>query len=416
MLKLKRLCAVGLTATMLLSLVGCNTKKPVENKTTGTLKLDMWQGGGGYYKGKVQDNIVKKAITKATGVEISSLTYSGQMDDYEKFNLLYGAGQLPAIMKIGTWGKGPTMIEKLEKEDAIWEFTEAELKKYVPDIYKGIGAGAFNISKRANGKFALILGGAGDTSEYWKEKYPDWYKNYGPVNSNSNNKITVREDVLKEFFPNAKTYDQLVELNNKNGKLTYDEVKVDDVVVDWDSFVKFVYAVKAKYKTTPLLVGGNGTAVGMARMFFQSSIWWNWNPITGKSNQLQVDQPEQFTKIITDMNKMFKDGMVDKDYAIVKGEQTDERSLSGKYPIIMAGKSSNELNPQMAKENKPKYRSVTVAYEKGDSVFNGYAASGQDSAPYAFAINKKKVSKENLPKVLAYLNYFATDEGLKMLA
>lgn len=389
--------------------------------TKSVLELEMWEGQKGTYRGNVKEDIVKEAIASITGVKVTKVTRSDQLSDLEKFNLLFAAQEVPALMHLGLGSERTPIIDQLEQADYLYKFSDAELEKKIPDLYAAVAPAAWEIWKQNDGKIAGILNRAFGASPAWAEKYPEWTKKQANGNFNDINIFAIRDDILKAIFPNSLSYDELQAKLAKNGTLTLADFEVKGLD-SFEQLVTFLYKVKENYGSQgviPIGVKNENTNDAffdvMSRAFNGSNMYVQFNPVTLEPHAFPFTNRDAFVKFMKKWNKLYLDGILDPEFAIMKRERIEEKRNNGVYAVYPTW-NVEVINGKLAAAGKSfKVRPVVISYKTGDMVFDGYYKTEPTRVTSAYYLNKKKISAQEIDRVLGYLNYFATDQGQKMM-
>lgn len=114
MKKIKLYTVILLGIMLMGTLAGCESKDSEEiqeNETAQTIETFDWYINFSWYKTPWGENIVSKAITEKTGVNINFITPKGNAS--EKFDALISSNTLPDIITLGWWERQlDEMIDK----------------------------------------------------------------------------------------------------------------------------------------------------------------------------------------------------------------------------------------------------------------------------------------------------------------
>lgn len=399
--------------------------KPTEAANDEVLEITVMScmnNGEGWYKGGVKEDIVADALAKKTGVRVKQmLTVSSSMKSVEKFNLLYATNEVPEVWTgwIGTGDRNLyDVAEKMMKDDMLWTWTYDELKALAPDAMSMVSPISYDLAKgtlNTGDKVGVLLNRAHGWSPQLAEKYPDFFKaNNFPFAGG--NMLRFRDDILKAIIPGAKTAAELEELYKKNGKLTWDDVHVPELGT-YEGFKNFLYKVKEKYGKEGIIPYGPDQHIMNfgSRVFLQGWHFAEFNPVKMEMMVSAVDKKDEWIGIAKDFNKMFNEGIFDRNYALNTNQQYDEKVGQGKYAVAKDG-GVDGSNQVLAGANLPfRYVKVPVSYSTAFGNFDGYQQQEPARCGYGFIFNKKKLNDEQIKKVLGYFNYHATKEGSELI-
>ena len=191
------------------------------------LKLTYWLAHGtGEPKHPVSvKDVVSPELKRVTGVEMDKdNSYdNGGMDLSAKLNILVASGDYPDVAY-------NTDQQKLSQNGKIYDLTKL-LPKYAPHIWKTLSKSDPMLIKNGplyDGKFwgIPVAGDYKRAADFQTGFDPTRYRTISSEEDpmGSLGYITVRDDILKLAYPNAKTQDQIDALYVKNGKFTKSQV------------------------------------------------------------------------------------------------------------------------------------------------------------------------------------------------
>ena len=432
----KRLCSIMVAACMLLGLAACNGSENQEKQNNATstgklspaadgkvLEITVWStlnNGEGFYKGDIKEDIVAEELAKKTGVKVTKMITTGSMKTIEKFNLLYATNEVPEVI-VGWMDTGDKnlkdVVQKMIKDDMIWTWSDDEIKKLAPDAYGLISPLAYELQKGIQGtdKNVCLLHRAFGVAKNLADKYPEFARKKDKPIAGPN-MPRFRDDILKEIIPTAKTVKELEEIYQKNGKLTWNDIYIPELDT-YEEFISYLYKVKEKYGASGVIPYAPHADVlnSWSRAFLGGTYYATYNPVANDVNIVAVDKREKFNGLAKDLNKLFNEGIIDKNYAIDKDDQYKEKLNSGKFAVAKDG-NSNDPNTALLKSNQPfRYRNVPVSYNTAENIRDGAAGVTSARCGNGFVLNKKKLVKAAMEKVMKYFNYQATEEGANLI-
>lgn len=239
---------VGIFMLMLLS--ACGNKTTNISSSVEKLEVTVWNTQGTDYTAtEISENIVDKWLFDKTNVRVKNIygNDGGQWD--AKLAKLVAGNNMPEIVACGAY-QGPAHFSKLNELNMVWELTPEMIQTYAPEVWKKTPA-RFWENIKVNGKiFGIPFYG-----EYSKETMPDlsddeinFIKDMTNVPRNDTTiagpqTLYVRDDILKMFYPSAKSYDELVALLDEKGKPIGEEL-CDIPILTTDDYVDFMYNIK----------------------------------------------------------------------------------------------------------------------------------------------------------------------------
>ncbi|MFD2614420.1 extracellular solute-binding protein [Paenibacillus gansuensis] len=348
--------AVVLTGTALLS--GCSnsgsgTKEPEASETAAEEKkltnLTYWTGMAGQAAVTMKsygEMEVYKEIEKETGVKVE-FQHPPQGQDAEQFNLMLTSGKLPDIIEYH-WTSFPGGPQKAIKDGKIIKLNEL-IDQHAPNLKK-------------------IL-----------DTHPEWQKQVITDDGSIVAFPFLRGDKLLQVYKGvALRKDWLDKLG----------LQMPTTIDEWHTVLKALKEQdpngNGKADEIPIIITLeelNGShafigAFGITNGFFQEDGKVKFGPI----------EP-QFKEFLTLMNKWYKEGLLDKDYAATDAKMLDAKITGnqigaaimntgggiGKFMGLMAGKDTNfklypAPYPTLAKGEKPQLG-------QRDFAFNGRGAA-----------------------------------------
>lgn len=259
MLRMTRAIAGALAGVLLVSLLtSCKQNEEVSNigkdgqyVPTKKLELTVWETQGTDYAPKPvpKGDLVAEWLENKTKVTVKNMygNDGGQWDP--KLTKLVAGNNLPHIVHCGAW-QGPAHFAKLDQLGQVWELTPELIQKYAPEVWRRTPAKYWERMK-VNGKLLGIPYNA--VSE--REAYPDMddetfefikettvaYET--DVTYLSTKTLWIRDDILKMFYPEAKSYNELVALLEERNEPIGDEL-LDIPIKSTQEFIDFMYKIK----------------------------------------------------------------------------------------------------------------------------------------------------------------------------
>lgn len=423
---MKKVLCVLLAFCMLFS-AGCGKKKTagssglqpdgsfVPNKD---LKLTVWTTFSTDYVPEKQpdENVVEDWLVNKTRVKIDNV-FGNRGGQWESMLAQLIAGNnFPDLVHCGA-GQGAAHFARIAQADRIWELTPEMLKTYAPDIWEKVPAEMWERIK-VDGKIYGIpyqFPVSRDISSEVTEEMEDcWTIPSADVGTN----FWIRDDILKMLYPDAMDYDEAVALlEEKNAPIgdylcdvpintTEDFVNLMKKIQDLNLTVgnKKVYPfgyVGSDCWTSLALLGGE--MMGYRGHFYTSS----WDPV---NKRIRLPILEPIVKVAAKLQvQMIRDNLIDPESLVHTDAQYKEKVLNGQYAI--ASLSSIEhppfINAELEKNGasfryRPLYTMVKPA--------KGYELCEEPKLWGASVGILKKVSEEDIPQILNWMNVQFTDE------
>ena len=183
------------------------------------VSLKAWNvtGTGNNVEYDSSQDIVSEEIRRVTGVKVGEVTDNRGLTANGRYAQILSAGDIPDIAYGSGW---------IDTEE-VWDLTDL-VDKYCPTIKSRMPASVWNSGQVNGGEKGKIYGipyGLGNVSLSTLDSRADPEKTimfsfqheYYPY-------IYVREDILKDAYPNAKTQQEIDDLYARNGKFTEEEL------------------------------------------------------------------------------------------------------------------------------------------------------------------------------------------------
>jgi hypothetical protein len=400
------------------------------------LKLVEWyaHGTGLAEHLRAENDVVTPEAKRVTGVELDAEnSYDNGLQTIDlKLSLLAASGDWPDIILT----TGPKELQELVKAGKLYDLTEL-LPKYCPDLLKIYDPKKFpEIMKRITAEvtkdriFFVPLGAGRElTYEIYKNKPEFSMAKYARILPPSPmcdwQKTWVRDDILKKMYPKALTQDEIEALYEKNGSFTKEQI-FDVPIRSAKDFAKFLRDMKALIaregikengKPVEVIWGANGAdnwpvmACLLPQMYGVPTVdyFTYYDKKVGKI--VYTFKQPWFKSMISDYQKLVSEGIVSKESLIDNDTIFTEKLNSGQYAISFAWLKPDEAKLKAAGKTY-RYRLLWP-----DVTYN-YTQFAELQGPrdnwYNIGIFKDSVAAEDLPQILRYLNYMASDIGSKL--
>ncbi|MBE7059217.1 MAG: hypothetical protein E7389_00170 [Ruminococcaceae bacterium] len=429
----KRILALTLALTMALCLLaGCGSKKtasgtfdengnyvPAEN-----LDVTIWYTQGQDYTSgaKLSDNVVGDWLYDKTKVNVKNIygNDGGQWDT--KLTRLIAGNNLPEIITCGA-GQGPTHYAKLAEADKLWGISKEMLEKYAPNVLKRTPEKTLEKFKIGDLYYGL---------PYWMESTETTQPNMTAEqmeivqnkiktpNADENLTLWIRDDMLKEIYPEAKSWEDIKKLAEA-GEPIGDEL-FDIPIKSTDEFVDFMRKLKnLNYKANngkPVFAFGysggdnweslvymGGDMMGYGKMFYTGA----WN---SKENKVFIPLVTDVIKTTAKLqNKLLNEKVFDPESLVQTSEMYKEKVNNGEYAIAVPNFAEG---PEIVNSNleasgaKYRYRPFTSQVPTPE----GWKTTQKDmSTAYTESIAFTKELDENgLIQLLNWVNVAFSDE------
>ncbi len=364
----KKIVAVFISVTMILSLWGC------DNESEGEKTVDLsWYINFSWFATKWGENMVSKAITKKTGCNIDFVTPSG--DPNEKLDSMIASDTLPDLITLGWWE--PEISQMVEGDKVYALDTLAD--KYDTYFYKVINDEVVSWHKADDGHLYQYPNSACSPSDY------DKYDNLA-----SNETFLVRKDM-------------------------YEAIGKPDMTTP-EGFVK---AVKKAAKMFPTIDGKEMIPVGCTQFnnigcdsFDNYLLDFLAVPYTDKNGKA-IDRlkNKSYVKWLKAYNKLGREGLLKDEIFLDSRTQMSEKINNGQYFCMIY--QYTDLADQEKNLYAKDKDSIYIAVD-GPKNLNGddYTLPGTSVNGWTVTLISKNCKYPD--KAIKLLTYLISEEGQKM--
>lgn len=428
----KRLLASLLLIIMCVSfLASCGDKSTVtfdENGNyvpTNEMEITVWQTQGTDYTAKaLKGSIVTKWLEDKTKVTVKNI-YGNDGSQWDaKLTKLVAGNNLPEILACGAY-QGPAHFSKLNELEQVWELTPEMLQKYAPNVWERVPQKYWDAIK-VDGK---ILGipfsnpASKETIPQASDEELNAIQELSVVPKNDvtidfNVSLFVRDDILKMFYPEAKTYEEIEKILYEKNEPIGEEL-LDIPIYTTEEYIDFMYKIKdAKIKEGGKNVYAYGYAgsdnwsalahLGADMYGYKGHYYTgSWNDVTKEINVPLVD--DVVKKAAKTQNKMLADKVIDPESMTHNMSQAKEKILNGLYAIapIASITDLKTINDSLKAQGK-KYR-YRPFYTQVPAL-KQYSAFEEEKLWGESLCILKTVDEEGLYQILNWINVQFSDE------
>lgn len=433
-MSMKRLLAAAVCLMLCISmLAACGDKggtKPVfENGKyvpQDEMEITVWQTQGTDFTSKVlDDSIVKDWLEDKTKVKVKNAygNDGGQWD--AKLTKLVAGNNLPEIVACGAY-QGPAHFAKLDQLNQVWELTPEMLKKYAPNVWERVPEKYWDAIK-VDGKILGIPYGASEISskthpnatEQELETMKTLYKTpYNDITIAGIQTLWVRDDILREIYPDAMTYKEITTLLDKKGEPIGEEL-LDIPIYTTEEYIDFMYKIKdlglKEGGKTVYPFGYSGGDNWCALAWLGADMYgYKGHYYTGTWNDKtkEIEIPivgDVVRKAAKTQNKMLADKVIDPESMAHTSAQAKEKILNGLYaiaPIDGVGTAS-EINASLEQQGKSfRYRPFYTQVPHMEE----YGPYEEDLMWSSSLCILKTVSENELYQILNWIDVQFSDE------
>lgn len=382
------------------------------------MEITVWVTQGSDYVPPVEakENLVGKWLEEKTRVKIKN-TYGNGGGQWEGvLARLIAGNNFPELVACGG-GQGPAHFAKIAEAKQIWELTPEMLQKYAPDIWEKVPDEMWDRMK-VNGKIYGIPYNFPVDRRIDPNITDEELAAAGKIYTDVGTAVWVRDDILKMLYPNAMTYQEMLDLLNKEGKPIGD--KIYDVPLEsTEDIVKLMEDIEAL-----------GLKEGNKKVYtFGYAGSDCWQPLALFGAQLMgyvghhyisswdTEKEKIVIPLLDDLikegallqNQLLRRGLIDPDSLMHTDAQYKEKVLNGQYAmaIISAAGHPPFVNDIIADSGKSfRYRPLYTRVKSAP----GYAVTEQPLSWGDSVGILKTVTEEDLPQILNWMNVQFTDE------
>ncbi len=424
----KRILAIVLALMMVFALAGCKRKTSSKN---GVLELTVWETQGTDYALREQpdENVVGDWLVEKTNVEVTNMYGNGGGQWDTKLTKLVAGGNLPDIVHCGA-GQGPSHFAKLDELGLVWELTPEILQEYAPNVWERIPQRLWD-KMTVNGKILGIPYFIDVTEESQPAATAEdvAYINdtkvipFNDMTFNNEQCLWIRDDILKTFYPEAKTYDELVAILEEKQEPIGDDLL--DVELDsTEEFIELMYSIRdlnlKENGKTVYAFGYSGGDNWEALSWLGADMYgYKGHYYTGTWNDAkqQMEIPlvgDMIRQAAKTQNEMINDKVIDMESLAHTSAIYSEKVLNGQYaivPINLVG-FADDINRQLKERGKNfAYRPFITKVP----ALEGYGAYKEETTWVESVCFLNTLSEEEFHQVLKWVDVQFSDEYEEVL-
>lgn len=426
----KKIISVLLAGAMMCAVAsGCGKKKSEDADVptlssgevytpTKDMEITVWQTQGSDYvpPKQIKNNVVEQWLIDKTRVKVKNAYGNGGGQWEAVLARLIAGDNFPEIVACGG-GQGPTHFNRLAQAEQIWELTPELLQMYAPDIWEKVPDSMWERIK-VNGKIYGIPYQFGASKKIDPDITDEELEMWGGAQTEVGNFLWIRDDIAQMLYPDAKSYDECMELLKETNAPIGDEL-MDIPINTTEDLVKLLRDIKAlnlKEGNKPVHAFGYAGAdcwVPLARLgpelmgYKGHNYTSSWNPQT-KEIRLPITEDIVHDGALL-QNQLLREGVIDPESLVHTDTQCKEKVMNGQYAVVVM---SAILHPPLANsmlaENGKKFRYrplyTNIPNKKGYELTRTMPNWGASVGIL------KTVSAEDLPQILNWLNTQFTDE------
>lgn len=408
-------CYIVVMFMMLSAAVGCGGSKTADSTATtaagtaaaGTVQTQtekdlplleftiFWQQDNALTWNNAETDVIAKEIEKKFKLKVKEVITNQGMSYKEKLNLLLASNQIPDVaFTINDNATIPETGEYAELGDLI--------KQNCPNLMK--------LYPESEWGDALYKGKMYVFPKLYVDGTSDEFKDDLYITPSGNwDAIYTKESILKKLGYKFTPYADIVKkINETQTKPTADDFKIEPEIKTPDDLYNFFKKIK---ETMPKVNGKDIIPFTMPvwlephfGAMFGLTGQWKYNTDTKKVSQFLGD--EQAKPYWQYMNKLYKEGLLDKDFAIQKNEQIQEKCLQGRVAVTMWPPNSHEWSEAVKKADpNDSVRAIPLPRQPGT---NYAGIDGVSKATFKYYISKKF---PDIPRLLKLFDWSLTKEA-----
>lgn len=424
MKEFKKIIALVLALVICVAcLAGCGE----DSSEDGVLALTVWETQGTDYAPTAvyENDIVAKWLKEKTNVTVENMygNDGGQWD--AKLSKLVAGGNLPHIVHCGSF-QGPAHFAKLDQLEQVWYITPELLKKYAPNVWERTPQ-EFWDAMTVDGH---ILGIPYAATTTWRQAYNMSDEEYqfmmdeqvamrNDVSYSPTDCLWIRDDILKKFYPEAKSFDELWSIVESTGKPVGDEL-LDIPITTTEDYIKFMYDIsKLNLKEdgkTVYTFGYNGSDAWAAINYLGGDMYGykgHYYSSTWNNEKQRIEIPlmsEMVKTAVKTQNEMVNAGVIEAESLAHTATNFNEKVMNGRYaivPLSLASGGAQAVNDALKAAGKPyRYRPfITQVPAK-----KGYGAYQENSLWSESLCLLKTLSEDEFHQVLKWIDVQFSDE------
>ncbi len=352
--------SIALLIMIVLVMSSCTKIKPVSDTDENgryilpekLLKLTVWNLSE-FEEDKSDADDVSDVLKEKTNVTVSKIFGNNGKIWTDRLAQLVMDGQLPNLVNAAD-GEGMVQFLKLDKIKKVYKLTEEEIKQYAPELWKRTPEKYWEYLKNADGDIIGIPYDLPTGEEYINSEYGD---DIFPCDGKC---LWIRDDILKDFYPEAKSWDETAALEGD----FLGDVMLDVHITTTEEYIHFLYDIANGGYTSQngkkVFAFGYCEKNGISDMnmlgadmygYKKRDIFTSWKE--DKINFMLDD--EIIYNAFKTQNQMIYDGIIDGGSIYDTEKEYVAKVFDGRYAIISPGMNGEAIN-KILEENGSGFR------------------------------------------------------------
>lgn len=411
--------------------------------TGDTLEVSIWVAGGNdYVFGSISDtNVTFKELERVTGIKfVVDDCYGNGGDSIDaKMPKIVASKEYPTIV----WGWNVmSQMNTLYDNGLLADLTEYyengdldQLLKWAP--LEEMEELLYSKMRAEDGSLFLLpavsnMTGYWDTTGYYPEGYdPTWWASLAnpqdPSGLYTINGIWVRDDIIQALYPEAMSYQDIVDTYLEKGTFTEEQI-YDLGLNSAEDFYELLRDIKELISSGDY-VGLDGREMEVTYGPNADSDNWEWmtslpkvlkgfsintnyfvtGDRTAKDGNLLVNaySSDEYVDFMKELNALVLDDVIAQNSLVDNAASWDEKILNGHYAVTYGSLNTRPDNID-GSEGGWAYRPIWVKHDS-DMTYGGF---GSVATVQNFGIFKDTLTDEQMDQLIHALNYLYSPVGI----
>lgn len=430
---MKKLLSIILCITLLVTLVaGCQSEEaPADKEQANTAKESDGEKGSDDTKETVEEpmelleysfmtvfsesprlghdnpnDVVTPAIEEMWNIKVTDIMFSGGMSPVERINMLVAADAVPDVVMVDN-----PNIEYFYETGAFKDLTAFKPLMEKKDIFiTDAGWNRLMVDGKLVAAPASMSGGEIDVNH---PAIKEFVANDVFYKRPQNWALVANQDILEQAGYTFKKIDELqAELDLNVRSITDADVQIEPAIKTLEDFETMLYKIQALNLTVdgkpviPLSIP-EWAAYHVAALNSPNG-GWTVNPDTMEVSAYQFNpgMKEFYQK----WTQWYKDGVVDPEYVIHKGEQYQEKAAQGRVAIMLPAFDTNAVRQNLQAEGNDLKVIPWPDSAKDNSVDPSHPGG------YGNLMFSNNLTDAEVERLIAYFDWANTEEGMDLLS